>query len=195
MMKPRNYMKKRILTMFGSLALMSVPNAAVAGDFGLQHVKGIHTVGARAGTGWGNTFDAGLSYGYQLHRHWAIQVRADYEKGVFRPLSDYQGFRMAPGVEAMVWNPRTWFYLHLNAHLLWGWDWWSCQIYNKIPANRADNGTLLGCDAGFSLDFYPRPEWSLSVGVSQEFRHSWLQSDKYPYFAPCFYLGFYYHIR
>lgn len=166
-------------------------STAFAADFGLQHVKGINSIGVRAGTGWGNTFDVGLTYNYQFHRRWTVQVNADYERGLFKPYAGYQGFRLAPGAEAMVWQPCRFMYLHLNSHFIWGWDWWN----NRLGEGISDNGTLVGCDLGFNLEFYALSELSFTLGAAQEFRYSWLSQENYHYFAPLFTVGIKYNIQ
>ena len=183
-------MRKRICLLIGMAALALSVQAA--GDFGLQHVKGINSLGLRAGTGWGNTFDVGMTYNYYFHRRWSLSVEADYEHDYFKPYALYNGFRIAPGAEAMVWQATSWLYLHLNAHLLWGWDWWE----NRLEENAGkDNGTLLGCDLGFNLEFYAIPDLSFTLGAGQQFRHSWLKEEKYYYFTPLFQVGVRYNIR
>ena len=181
--------EKKSLLMF---VLLLLTNVAMASGYGLQHVKNTHSIGLRAGTGWGQTYDLGISYNYQFHHRWAVQACVDYERGSFKPYGGYQGFRFAPGAEAMVWQPCRFMYLHLGSHFIWGWDWWTNRL---SEGKEGDNGTLVGCDLGFNLEFYAMPELSFTLGAEQQFRYSWLNAEKYAYFTPLFSVGVKYNIR
>ena len=157
----------------------------------LRHVAGIKSFGLTAGTGWGNTFDVGVTHNWYFHRRWSVSIEADYERGVFKPYAGFQSFAVRPGMEAMVWQPCSWLYLHLFGHAVWGWDWWS----DRFDTSMADNGTSLGCDLGFNLDFYPISELSILLSARQGFKCAWLQTEKNTYFSPLFQLGIRYHIK
>ena len=185
------FVKMKILSLV--LLLMSNVTIAVASGYGLQHVKNTHSIAAKAGTGWGQTCDVGFSYAYQFHHRWAVQTNIDYEFGSFKPYGGYRGFRFAPGAEAMVWQPCRFLYMHLSSHFIWGWDWWTNRLSEEN--SEGDSGTLVGCDLGFNLEFYAIPELSFTLGVAQEFRHSWLTTESYHYFTPLFTVGVKYNIR
>ena len=181
-------MKRKILFLFLFFNAMLCTYPA---GVGLRHVAGVKSVGVTAGTGWGNTFDIGFTQNYQVHRRWSVSVELDYERGRFKPDAEYQAFTLKPGVEAMVWQPCSWLYLHLYGHLVWGWDWWNdLRVYGS-----KDDGTAVGCDLGFNLEFYPINELSILLSARQNFKCAWLHQEKDLYFSPLFQLGLRYHIH
>ena len=79
----------------------------------LSHIKGMHAIGIRGGTGLGNTFDVGVMYQYHFSRRWSFTTNVDFEKGSFNN-AGFWCVRALPGVECRVWHPTSWFYLHLT---------------------------------------------------------------------------------
>lgn len=180
-------MKKTILIL--CMAALSMCCTMSAQGLRLTHVKGINSVGLRAGTGWGNTWDVGLSYNYYWGRHWSFVTNVDYESGKFGK-SNFSGICVAPGVEASVWHPTTWMYLHLTGAANVGYDWW----YNT-DMQQATNGFSLGAALGFNLEFYAMRELSFIVAAQQSWRYSWLNETNTNYFSPLFSVGIRYNIH
>lgn len=184
-------MKKNFyLAIFTALILLPCNISAKSSkEFGLTHVKGINSVGLRAGTGWGNTFDVGLSYQYYFHRRWSFITNVDYERGVFNK-SGFQAVTLTPGVEASVWHPISWLYIHLHANALVSYDMWE-----QKDMMENSNGVGVGVVAGFNLEFYTMPELSITVGAQQSWRYTWLPTGDNNYFSPLFSIGLRYNIR
>ncbi|MBR6685919.1 MAG: hypothetical protein IKL69_00740 [Paludibacteraceae bacterium] len=67
----------------------------------VRHVKGIHTIGVRGGTGWGDTFIVGISHQYYFHKQWSYVTHIDYERGIFNK-SGFNAVNLMPGVEGCV---------------------------------------------------------------------------------------------
>lgn len=156
---------------------------------GLQHVKGMSSVGVYGGTGWGNCFNVGATYNYLFHNRWSVSADLAYERGVF-DRSGFQGISLKPGVEAMVWHPATWFYLHLDGGAIVCYDMWK-----QKDTMENDNGVGVGAYLGFNLDFTVIPQLSIIVRAEQDWRYTWLKSGGYNYFSPLFGIGLKYNIR
>ena len=178
---------KKFLLLLGLMAIVASADAQT--NFGLRHVKGVHTLGVRGGTGWGNTFDVGVSHQYYFHNTWSYVTHLDYERGVFNK-SGFNAVNLMPGVEGCVWNPNTWFFLHLTGNAILGWDFW-----DQPEMQVSDNGFALGVAFGFNLEFYVMPELSFTVAAQQGWKYSWLQNGGYNYFCPLFSAGIKYNIR
>lgn len=177
------------------IGIMLVALSANAAErYGLTHVKGINTVGVKAGTGWGDTFDVGLTYQYYFHRQWSFITAVDYERGMFDK-SGYQSVRLMPGVEYAVWQPSTWLYLHLTGNVIGSYDIWD----NPAMQDRY-SGFGTGLALGFNLEFYALPELSFTLGAQQGWEYTWLKDPAgnnlgYNYFFPNFSIGIRYNIR
>lgn len=177
---------KKLLIFIGLTAIVASANAQ---GLGLRHVKGIHTVGVRGGTGWGDTFIVGISHQYYFHKQWSYVTHIDYERGMFNK-SGFNAVNLMPGVEGCVWNPTTWLYLHLTGNAILGWDFW--QQKDMVAK---DNGFAVGVALGFNLEFYAMPELSFTIAAQQGWKYSFLKNGDYNYFCPLFSAGIKYNIR
>lgn len=154
----------------------------------LTHVKGVHAVGLRAGTGIGKTFDAGITYNYYWGKHWSVSALVDVETGRYEK-SSFTGLTLAPGVEAAVWHPTTWLYLHLNGHFNVGYDWW-----NNKDSGQSVSGAQVGCDLGMNFEFYALPSLSFTISAQENFNYGFYDTGDYYYFRPLFMVGVRYNI-
>lgn len=177
------------------LVLTLAPAAAFAAESNGTHVRGVHSVGVRGGTGWGNTFDVGVTYQYYFARRWSFFAAFDYERGAFNR-AGYQGFRLSPGAEFAVWQPTTWLYLHLTGNILGSYDLWDNDVVNGHY-----QGGGIGLALGFNLEFYALPELSFTLAAQQGWQYEWLRERNtgeklgMNYFLPLFSLGIKYNIR
>ncbi len=160
--------------------LLAMPLSAAAQ---LRHVDGFNALGLKMGTGWGNSFTAGLSHNYYWGKRWSFDTELDFEVGGFGK-SSYFGLLLSPGVEAAVWQPLSWLYLHLESHLDIGLDrWYDTEL---ILAN---NSFAVGCDLGFNVEMYVSSSVSLLLGARQYFiwNTNPVESNKSYYFKPLFF--------
>jgi hypothetical protein len=181
-------MRKKIFTSCVLFALCIAPLWAVS-PLNLLHIKGTHAVGFRTGTGWGDTFDVGLSYHYYFHRRWSVMGNIDYEKGFF----DKSGFwcvNFMPGIEAALWQPTRWLYLHGTANAIVGYDRW-----DNPDMQKSSDGASLGVALGFNLEFYALPQLSFTLAAQQGWKYSFLNTKDTHYFCPLFTVGLRYNIQ
>lgn len=170
------------------LSLCIAPTWALS-PLNLLHIKDTHAVGIRAGTGLGDTFNVGLSYQYYFHRRWSVIAHVDYEKGFF----DKSGFwcvNVMPGVEAALWQPTRWLYLHANAQAIAGYDCW-----NNADMQISSQGIAVGACLGINLEFYALPQLSFTLAAQQGWKYSFLDSGDTHYFCPLFSAGVRYNIQ
>ncbi|MCQ2351556.1 MAG: conjugal transfer protein TraO [Paludibacteraceae bacterium] len=180
-------MKKRLLILFISVAAIMPGQMFAASP--LSHIKGMHTIGVRAGTGLGNTFDVGILYQYHFARRWSFATNIDYEQGAFEK-SKYFGVKVAPGVLCSVWHPTSWFYLHLLGDVNLGYDNW------KNPdINSQSDGFTMGLDLGLNLEFFAIPELSFVLQAQEGWNWGFYNKGGYNYFHPLFSLGIKYNIK
>lgn len=171
------------------LLLFIVMSFSVYGKTNLTHIQGINSIGLRAGTGFGNSWDVGLSYNYYWAKYWSFSTNIDFEKGKFEK-SDFMGLSLSTGVEAAVWQPLTWMYLHLYGHAIIGWDWW-----NNSDMSINSNGVTVGCDLGLNLEMYVIPELSFVLSAQENFNYGFYYTGHYYYFRPLFSTGMRFHIK
>lgn len=176
---------KKILTTIWLVILLSVPAMAKAP---LSHIKGVHDIGVRAGTGLGQTFDIGVLYQYHFSRRWSFVTNVDFEKGKFQN-AGYWGVRAAPGAACSVWHPTSWFYLHLLGDINLGYDSW-----NNPDTKSKSNGFTMGLDLGINFEFYALSELSFVLQAQQGWNWGFYSSG-YNYFHPLFSLGVKYNIK
>ena len=155
----------------------------------LTHIKGVHAVGLRGGTGLGDTFDVGVMYQYHFSRRWSVLASVDFEKGVFKN-AGYWSVRALPGVECAVWHPVSWFYLHLSGDVNIGYDSWE-----NIDIGRTASGFSLGLDLGFNMEFYAVPQLSFVLQAQQGWNWGFYDTGGYNYFHPLFSVGIKYNIK
>lgn len=155
----------------------------------LTHIKGIHAIGVRGGTGLGDTFDVGVMYQYHFSRRWSFITSVDFEKGVFKN-AGYWSIRALPGVECSVWHPASWFYLHLIGDVNLGYDNWE-----NADIERKASGFALGLDLGFNLEFYAVPQLSFVLQAQQGWNWGFYNTGGYNYFHPLFSVGIKYNIK
>lgn len=181
-------MKKFIIKTSGILLLSLISFHCNAQ---LRHIAGFNAVGIKVGTGLGDTFTAGLSHNYYWGKHWSVATDLDFEVGGFGA-TDYFGLLFSPGVEAAVWQPLSWMYLHLNGHLNVGYDRWSIK-----ELDCADGTLALGCDLGFNIEMYVSKQVSLAVGAREHFiwNNNMLHGGKDYYFKPLFFVSMRYNFN
>ena len=181
-------MKKRILIL--SLMLLGI-SVAYAADLRLIHVKGIHSVGARVGTGLFNTWDIGVNYNYCLHRRWVLNAGVDYEQGKFGQ-SLFRGITISPGAEFAVWQPCSWLFLNLTANMNLAWDEWEHKELSIV-----EDAFSVGGAVGFNLEAYVSQNISILLSAEQNMMYrcdtSTLNGEFYC--RPLFSLGVRAHIR
>lgn len=180
-------MKKRLFLLFVMLGSLGVVNALAESP--LSHIKGMHAIGFRAGTGLGQTFDVGLHYQYHFSRRWSYTTDVDFEKGRFEK-ADFWGVKVYPGVECSVWHPASWFYLHLLGDINLGYDNWTNNDIQKLSS-----GFTLGVDLGVNFEFYAIPELSFVLQAQQGWNWGFYNTGGYNYFHPLFSLGIKYNIK
>lgn len=146
-----------------------------------------HSIGVRGGTGWGNSFVAGLSYQYHFNDKLSYITYLDYENGKFNK-SRFHSINIKPAVEYTVWRPKDWFALNLGGGLILAYDIWN-NYYG------GDKGIAIGAELGLNLEFYAIPELSFTLGAQQGWKYSFLQNGDYNYFCPLFSAGIKYNIR
>lgn len=181
-------MRKKLFTSWLLLSLCIAPLWAVS-PLNLLHIKGTHTVGFRTGTGWGDTFDIGLSYQYYFHRRWSVVGLFEFEKGFFDK-SGFWGINVAPGIEAALWQPTQWLYLHGTANMLVGYDRWE----NKDLVTNSQGATI-GIALGVNAEFYALPQLSFTLAAQQGWKYSFLSTGNTNYFCPLFTAGVRYNIQ
>lgn len=181
-------MKKKLFTSWLLLTISIAPLWAVS-PLSLLHIKDTHTVGLRAGTGWGDTFDVGLSYHYYFHRRWSVVGAFDYEKGFFEK-SGFWCVNFMPGIEGAIWQPTRWLYLHGTANALVGYDHWENKDLNKYS-----HGASVGLALGINLEFYALPQLSFTLAAQQGWKYSFLNTGYTHYFCPLFTAGVRYNIQ
>lgn len=172
-------MKKLSFTIIAMLLL----SGTAATQAQLRHIEGFNAVGLKVGTGFGNTFTAGVSHNYYWGKHWSVDTNLDFETGHFGK-SRYFGLLLSPGIEASVWQPLSWMYIHLNGHLNVGYDRW---YDNELSLS--DGSFALGCDLGFNVEMYVSKSVSLLVGTREHFiwNATPVGSNKSYYFKPLFF--------
>lgn len=180
-------MKKKFL--FCSLVLLQVLFSVAYAESSLSHIKGMHAIGVRAGTGLGQTFDVGLHYQYHFSKRWSVMADVDFEKGKFEN-AGYWGVKVYPGVECSVWHPASWFYLHLLGDINLGYDDWE----NK-EINQRSSGFTMGLDLGLNFEFYAVPELSFVLQAQEGWNWGFYDTGGYNYFHPLFSLGIKYNIK
>ena len=189
--------------------------------YNLQHMKGINSVGLRVGTGWGNGLDLGFTYQHYFHKIVSLVINTDYEQSYFKKKDEsnirqvYTGpaskmgriqqhnLTLCPGVEICFVQPCNWLYMHFTAGGLLAYDdwydaskegWYTISAYNW----RGAMCFSLGVFAGFNMEFYCIPQFSIVLSAEQRWRHMWnLYGDaleKNNYFNPLFSVGFKYNI-
>ena len=181
-------MMKKFIFSCALLALCLAPTWAVS-PLNLLHIKGTHAVGVRAGTGWGDTFDIGLSYQYYFHRRWSVVGFIDYERGIF----DKSGFwcvNFTPGIEAALWQPTNWLYIHATANALLGYDKWE-----NTELKKNSEGVGIGLALGVNMEFYALPQLSFTLAAQQGWKYSFLSTENTQYFSPLFTAGVRYNIQ
>jgi len=175
-----------------SVLLLSLPLSVSAKRLhlsSLTHVPGVNSVGVRVGTGWFNGVTAGLTYNYYFHKRWSFLTGVDYEWGRF-DRSDLSSVTLRPGVEAAVWQPERWFFMHLTGGALGCYDMWT-----QRDLGTKNNGWGVGAWLGLNLEFYPAPYLSILIQAEQSWRYTWLEKGDYNYFSPFFGIGLRYNIR
>lgn len=181
-------MRKKLITSWLLLTLCVAPLWAVS-PLNLLHIKDTHSVGLRAGTGWGDTFNAGLSYQYYFHQRWSVVANIDYEKGFF----DKSGFwcvNLMPGVEAALWQPARWLYLHATGNAIVSYDRW-----DNADMGINSQGIAVGVALGINLEFYALPQLSFTLAAQQGWKYSFLDTGHSHYFCPLFSAGIRYNIQ
>lgn len=181
-------MRKKLITSWLLLTLCVAPLWAVS-PLNLLHIKDTHSVGLRAGTGWGDTFNAGLSYQYYFHQRWSVVANIDYEKGFF----DKSGFwcvNLMPGVEAALWQPARWLYLHATGNAIVSYDRW-----DNADMGINSQGIAVGVALGINFEFYALPQLSFTLAAQQGWKYSFLDTGHSHYFCPLFSAGVRYNIQ
>lgn len=181
-------MKKKIFSV-GLLLAIGIASLWALSPLNLLHIKDTHAVGVRAGTGLGDTFNVGLSYQYYFHRRWSVIANVDYEKGFF----DKSGFwcvHVMPGVEAALWQPTNWLYLHATAKAIAGYDHWE-----NADMQLSSQGMAVGACLGVNLEFYALPQLSFALSAEQRWKYSFLSDQNIHYFSPLFSAGIRYNIQ
>ncbi len=182
-------MKKKVLTSLAALLLLLPPVYATSSRLSLIHVKNTHSIGLSAGTGWGDTFNIGFSYQYYFHRRWSVVGFFDYERGLFEK-SGFWCVNLMPGIEAALWQPTNWLYLHSNMAAIVGYDTW----FNN-DMQLATQGPAVGVALGVNLEFYALPQLSFTIGAQQGWKYSFLSTGNTNYFSPNFSASIRYNIQ
>lgn len=180
-------MKKVVLLLMAAFSVCIAGSAYASSP--LSHIKGMHAIGIRGGTGLGNTFDVGAMYQYHFSRRWSFTANVDYEKGAFSN-AGFWSVKVLPGVECSVWHPASWFYLHLTGDINLGYDNWS-----NSDIGRSASGFALGLDLGFNLEFYAVPSLSFVLQAQQGWNWGFYDTGGYNYFHPLFSVGVKYNIK
>lgn len=182
-------MKKKLLTSLAALLLFLPFAEASSSRLSLLHVKNTHTIGLSAGTGLGDTFHVGFSYQYYFHRRWSVVGFLDYERGVFEK-SGFWSTNFMPGIEAAIWQPANWLYIHATAAAIVGLDHWQNQ-----DMALSSQGPSVGLGIGLNFEFYALPQLSFTLAARQDWKYSFLSTGGTNYFSPKFSAGIRYNIQ
>ncbi len=181
-------MKKKMFTSLVVLALCAPPTWA-ASKLSLLHIKNTHAIGLTAGTGWGDTFHVGGTYHYYFHRRWSVVGFLDYERGFFEK-SGFQCINFMPGIEAAIWQPANWLYIHAMGAAIIGWDNWQ-----NTDMMLSRQGPCVGLALGLNFEFYALPQLSFTLGAGQSWKYCFLSGGDTNYFSPKFSAGIRYNIQ
>lgn len=181
-------MKRKILILSFLIFGMTIASAA---DLHLIHVKGIHSIGVRAGSALFNTWDLGVNYNYCFHRRWVFNTGVDYEQGYFGQ-SLYRGITLSPGFECAVWQPCSWLYFNLTSNVNLAWDEWEHKELSNV-----EDAFSVGGAVGLNFEAYVCQQVSILLSAQQNLMYRCetpTLSGEF-YCRPLFSLGVRAHIR